>query len=329
MSATSPASLDTSHPIELRNESGSLRARIDHARGGSLMDLCVHASALGRTGVHEWVPIVSRNVPGEDPRLKPGCFFMAPWCNRLAGAAFEFGGKRHALRPTNPQDATAMHGDVRSRPWTILDRSPFSARLRFDSRQHNQVNFPWAFTLDARYELEGDALRVECSLRNADAEPFPAGIGLHPYFPRLPFPGAGRVRISAPTRGRYTSREMLPSAPAVGDALSRRFRSPAFLPEVAIDDVFDGFVGGASIDWGDLGVIMSCSPELGHLVLYAPRTRDNAPEPFFAVEPVSQVNNAFNLMNRPPSEGWGDTGTRVLQPAQAMSIGVEFRIRAR
>src|SRR3954469_1105132 len=43
-------------------------------------------------------------------------YLMAPWTNRVAGAAFDFGGRRYPLRP-DWEDGTAIHGDVKTREW--------------------------------------------------------------------------------------------------------------------------------------------------------------------------------------------------------------------
>src|SRR5437899_5222112 len=47
-------------------------------------------------------------------------YLMAPWTNRIAGAAFEFQGKAYRLR-ADWDDGSAIHGDVKARPWRILD----------------------------------------------------------------------------------------------------------------------------------------------------------------------------------------------------------------
>jgi aldose 1-epimerase len=301
-------------PICLTNESDGVRCLIDHRRGASILRL--EADIDGRR-----VPLISRNVPGEDPSLKPGCFIMAPWTNRIAGAAFTFNARRHALRPSAP-DGTAIHGDVRARPFRIVERTPVSALLEFDAREHAEVNFPWPFVLGVRYELDGPALCVELELTNTSDEAFPAALGLHPYFPREPVAACPEPLVAAPCRGRYPTVRMLPTGPARRDALTRRLSAPAPLPPQHLDEVFDGFGGQAGIDWGRFGLEITASPELDHLVLFAPLRADRTPEPYFAIEPVSAANDAFNLA----SAGARDVGARTLEPGDALRAACEFRI---
>ncbi|MBA4029180.1 MAG: hypothetical protein C0475_08630 [Planctomyces sp.] len=300
-------------PITLSN--GDLVARIDHARGGSIMDL--HWQR--RRGPA--VPIIARGVPGEDPSSKPGCFVMAPWTNRVAGARFEFQGADHALRPTTPEGA-ASHGDVRARPWRVIDRSPESARLGFLSSEHAGVNFPFPFACQARYEVEGLSLRVDLSLTNTGPVAMPAGLGLHPYFPRW-VPGQSRqVRLMAPVRGRYPAWRSIPRGPAARDALSRRLSELRSPPGLGVDDVFDGFGGWAVLAYGTHTVRMDAPAPLGHLVVYTPVRAGGQPEPFIAVEPVSMVNDGFNMLRR----GTPGTGVRVLPPGGGMSATVVFSV---
>jgi aldose 1-epimerase len=158
-------------PIEITDERGLTRCVIDQARGASIV----------RWETSAGMPIVSRNVAGEDERAKPGCFIMSPWTNRVARARMSFRGREYALDKRVAADGTAMHGDVRSHPWTIVDRSPVSARLTFESRSiAGGANFPWAFGAEVRYELVRSVLRIDLTLRNRADEPMPLRHGAAP-----------------------------------------------------------------------------------------------------------------------------------------------------
>lgn len=303
----------TVEPITLTN--GLMTVRIDQSRGASVLDMHWHP----RRGAA--VPIIGRCVPGEDPSVKPGCFVMAPWTNRVAGARFEFGGTGYALRPGTPEGA-AMHGDVRGRPWRVVDRSPESARLEFVSVEHAGVNFPFAFACVVRYEIEGLSLRVELSLINTGPVAMPAGLGLHPYFPRW-VPGESRqVRLMAPVGGRYPVWRGVPLGPASRDGLSRRLSELRGPPGFGVDDVFEGFGGLAVLAYGTHTVRMEAGAPLGHLVVYMPVGAGGAPEPYVAVEPVSMVNDGFNMLGR----GERGTGVRVVPPGGGMSARVDFSV---
>jgi aldose 1-epimerase len=55
----------------------------------------------------------------------------------------------------------------------------------------------------------------------------------------------------------------------------------------------------------------------GHLVIYVPPGQD-----FFCIEPVSHVNDGFNLLDR----GVEDTGVHVLTPGQTLAGTICMRI---
>lgn len=295
---------------------GGLTVRIAADRGASLLSVTKRTLSGGEE------PIITRAVAGEDERLKPPCFVMAPWTNRVKDAAFTFKGVRHQLRASSA-DGSAIHGDVRSRAFAILDRSPISARLRFDSAQHENVNFPWSFACEVRYEIEehARALRVEVAIENTDTREFPCGCGLHPYFARFDSQRRSkRVRICAGVGSRYPSRANIPVGEAGTDGLTRAIRAGMFAG-CAVDDVFAGFDGRAYIT-GESRVTISASPEHGHLVVYVPKNAKGDDEPFIAVEPVTMVNDGFNLYSR----GERNTGVCVLKPGEWLRTWTRFEV---
>ncbi|MEQ8769665.1 MAG: aldose 1-epimerase [Phycisphaerales bacterium] len=296
-------------------QSGALHAEIDAACGASITDFSIEGPAGDR------FPMM-RRAPGllESSSLA-SCFLLAPWSNRIADAAFSFDGRDHVLRPNFP-DGTAIHGDTRDRPWRITDRTPVSARLVFDSREHERVNFPWPFACVVRYELRPDALRVDLSVTNLGGEPVPAGCGLHPFFVRRLFSDADEVRLRAPVGGRYPCHNQLAEGPHRDDDACARLRAGG-PTEPGLDDCFGGFEGRAQITWPASGVSMTidCSDALDHLVVFTP-TRDGDALPWFCVEPVTHANDAFNL------EGRGvPAGSRTLDPGETLSTTTTFHVR--
>lgn len=318
MTATAPARSS----IELL--SPRLRCVIDHERGASILGLWARPDAAS-----PWYSVIARGIAGEDARAKPPCFIMAPWTNRIAGARFRFDDKLHQLRPT-PDDGTARHGDVRSRPFDIIDRSPLSARLTLESARHPGINFPFAFACEVRYELLDEpggtpSLRVDLSVVSRDQRPFPAGCGLHPYYPRSPVPGrpGTRPRVLIDADGRVPMIRNVPVGRPTADTLTRRFRSPAFLPAAPIDDLFAGF-RGAAVVWPGVSLTIEVSDNLAHMVMFAPKEPDGTDAPFLAVEPVSMANDGFNAPER--GQSLAAAGVAVLSPGQRLDTTTTFSV---
>jgi aldose 1-epimerase len=272
-------------------------------------------------------------------------YTLLPWSNRIAGGAFEFGGTRRELRRDWP-DGTAIHGSVKDLPWRILDRSPFSARLGFESADHgtaekSRCNWPWRFGAVQRYELDGFTLRMDLEITNRSDEPMPAGAGWHPFFPRTLGVGAAKgtqgacdqtpldeIVVRAPVAGRYPARGMLPTGPAVMDGMCERLARGEHFSDLDLDDVFLLRREGEacfSVEWPSSRVRLDVtgSPDLSHMVVYSGRGEDGKKLPFVCVEPVTMVNDGFNLAAR----GWSGTGVRTVEPGETWSVWAEWKVR--
>jgi aldose 1-epimerase len=169
-------------------------------------------------------------------------------------------------------------------------------------------HWPYAFRAAQTFELGPQALTIRMELHNSDSRAFPGGLGMHPYFAG----GEGvRLRFSA-ERMWEMGPDQLPTRPA-----------PArdgwlTVSEEALDNVFAGWDGRAEIQWpGGRRLLIEAEPVFGHVVVFTPPERD-----FFAVEPVSHMNDAVNRMDQP------DHGLRVLQPGETLAGAVAFRVAA-
>jgi aldose 1-epimerase len=299
-----------------------LRLAINPGLGAGIADF----SILGPSKLH--YPLMRRAAPDEANPSALASFLLAPYSNRVEHAAFNFRGVRHQLRPTTPE-GFSIHGDVRHRPFEILDRTPYSARLRFESPRSENVNWPFAFACEVRYELAPDALDIDLNVHNLDQRPFPAGCGHHPYFPRRLFHDQDRLHLCAPVRTRYPLQRGLPTGePSTTDPLIAQLARLSPVAPGHFDGIFGGFAGKAELFWDRSRVRMTfdCSPNLGHLVLFTPHAdaATDSPLPFIAVEPVTHVNNAFNLLDA----GRTDTGLVILEPGQALYTSFRIGVRA-
>ncbi len=256
------------------------------------------------------------------------CYSLVPWCNRIAGARFRFRGREHPLKPDWP-DRTAIHGDARSRPWRVLDRSPVAARFTIDSRDFADTNWPWPYAATIRYDLFDDALVVDLSVRNSGESPMPAGLGLHPFWMRRLWADED-CQIRSSLRARYPAVGMIPTGSAREDEISRGLAIGRSLGGLELDDVFvcgepSPESGWATIHWPRSGITlrMECSPNLRHAVVYSPAVSGPSTA-WFCLEPVSMVNDGFNLMEK----GLAGTGVVVLGPGERMEARVAFCVGA-
>lgn len=319
----------------LHLELDRLSLDVSPEHGAAVTDL----SLRGPDGV--LYPLLRRSPPGleaagTDAFLHTACFLMAPWTNRITAGRFHFRGREHRLR-SNWSDGTAIHGEVKDRPWRLLDRSPVSARLAYDSRDFpglQGANFPFPFACEARYEINTGGVEFELRVVNTGPEPIPAACGWHPYFMRRLWDDRDLVTLKLGVKGRYPLHRALPTGPARDEDLSRALRAGMPLGDLELDDLFAGLntEGDASfIDWPASGVRASlwCSREITHVQVYAPRVRrpgvvadPGGPAPWFCVEPCTAATDAFNLAAR----GAPDTGLIILAPGQALHARWLLRI---
>lgn len=298
---------------------GRIHLELDPDLGAGIADL----SLLSPKG--DPTPLI-RRAPGLGfGSEQMGCFVMAPWTNRIRDARFAWDGRVHQLR-SNHTDGTAIHGDVRDRPWRIRHRTPMSATLTFDSTENEQVNFPFPFLSRIRYEVAAGAVEIDLDVINAADRPVPLGCGLHPYFMRRLWNDDDQVELTIPLVGRYPADNCLPTGPAEPDDVTRRLASGPTLGDLELDDVFRVEAVDAAMHWLGSGVRarLTASSSAGHVVIYTPRSRQGSPSPreWFCVEPTTMVNDGFNLADA----GWANTGVRVCEPGQGVSLRVRLAI---
>jgi aldose 1-epimerase len=299
-----------------------LRLSIDPALGAGITDFSLSGAAKW------WYPLMRRAAPGETNSSGLASFLLAPYSNRIANARFRFGGREVALKPTTPEGFT-IHGDVRSRAFAILDRSPISARLKFDSRHapNGDVNWPWPFACEVRYELDGPALVIDLSVTNLGDSPMPAGCGHHPYFPRRLLDDRDTLHLRCPVRTFYPLKNGIPTSnPNTTDPILAHLAELRPVRPGHFDGVLGGFAGRAELLWDKSRVRLTIdsSENLGHLVLFTPHESPDSdrPLPFVAVEPVTNVNDGFNRA----AAGEAGTGVVTLAPGQSLSTTCRFTV---
>ncbi|MCA9892688.1 MAG: hypothetical protein KC615_06870 [Anaerolineae bacterium] len=244
-------------------------------------------------------------------------FIMLPWANRIRDGVLHFGDAEYQLRTTK-DDGTARHGDVRNRPWQIVSSDEKHIRMTFDSRDFDDVNFPFAFTAQAEYRLEDEAFIWDVSLTNVDDQPFPAGFGHHPYFVRtdtMPL-------VEIPTEKEFhLTQAMADDAPA-GITDKGDFRELRGLVDgVQLDNLLTERDLSRPVrivypQWRS-ELHMQADAIFKHILIYT-----DTKTPSVAVEPQTNANDGFNLYE----QGINGSGVFVLQPSETISGTVRLSI---
>jgi aldose 1-epimerase len=261
-------------------------------------------SERGGTTWHWLRPTPAGALREGDPYLA-SAFPLIPYSNRIREGRFTFRGRVVAQPLNRPPERHHIHGHGWQARWSPVDVGPTAAHLEY---RHAPGDWPWAYHATQRFALASSSLRVDLALTNESDSAMPAGLGWHPYFPRTP-----RATITAPVRAIWrTDHEMMPTAlePAPPD-LARGVTVDA----IALDNCCVGWSRRTVIEWPErrARLVLTAELPLDCLVVFTPPGR-----PFFCVEPVSHVTDAFNLA----AAGRPDSGARVLEPGQTLRATV-------
>ena len=236
-------------------------------------------------------------------------FPLVPFANRIADGRFRWDGRDHQLDRNFGDHPHTIHGVGWQSAWTVRDASAAAAVLTLvhDARGQQARRWPFAFAAEQHIALTAQGLQVTLRVTNRHAGPAPAGLGLHPYFPRSSF---GTLRFAAEGVWR-NGPDSLPSrhvaVPAAWDHSGGR---P--IGRLALDQCFTGWDGAAHIEGHALGLTLQAGPATRYLQVYTPAGQD-----FFCVEPVSHMPDAINRAAHP---------MRVLGPGESFAAEITVRV---
>ena len=204
---------------------GSQRATVVEV-GGGIRDYL--------DGEHEVLHPYAREAMSDGAHGAP----LIPWPNRLADGRYRFDGVEHQLALTEPEKHNAIHGLLRWRNWSALERS--SDWVLMATRLHPCQGWPFTLDVSVRYALGEDGLTVEIRARDIGPEACPFGAGAHPYLS----PGRGAtvddcaLELAAATRILTDPERQLPtgSEPVAGTAYD--FRGGRSLDGLEVDHAF-------------------------------------------------------------------------------------------
>ncbi|OGW80601.1 MAG: hypothetical protein A3G33_00215 [Omnitrophica bacterium RIFCSPLOWO2_12_FULL_44_17] len=280
-------------------------------------DFGCHWTRLKIKSGGEWMDLL---YPVEDPeelRGQPtslGSYIMAPWANRIPNGVFEFKKKRHQILPNFP-DQTAIHGDVRRRPWKVQSSTSAHVKAVLDSRDFEDFNFPFALQFIYEIVLSENKLRTTLMIQNLSDEPAPVGMGHHPFFKRRLTGQDQDVKLILPAEKVYSAESSFIKGEAKPVAEKFDLRKDGFLGNPDLDDCYTCLSSDTvQLIYAGSGVKvdLKVEPVFGHFVVYAPKWDDGSERPYFAVEPQTHVTNGFNFYE----QGWKNTGVKELKPGE-------------
>jgi aldose 1-epimerase len=284
--------------ITLRADAAAVR--LAPAAGGAITRYWHERGGLTR----EWLrPPPPHPIRGASPAA---AFPLVPYSNRIRNGRFTFRGRPVQLPLNFPPERHSIHGQGWQAAWRPSAVTATEARLEYE---HPAGAWPWAYRATQRVALSPDRLVVSLAVQNESGDAMPVGLGWHPYFVRTE-----TATVTADVRAMWlTDDEIMPTT--LETAPAGELARTIAVERVALDNCCVGWSGRARLEWPDLGarLTMTAAAPLDCLVVFTPPGR-----PFFCVEPVSHVTDAFNLA----AAGRSDTGMRVLESGDALEATV-------
>lgn len=290
-------------------------------------DFGCHWNRLRLSVKGEWVDFLTPISNGDvllDQPTGQGSYVLGPWVHRIPGGEFEFQGKTYKLRP-NHTDGSALHGDVRFRPWKVLRSTNALFEATLETFECENFNYPFSLRFHHRMELQDDRLSVHMTAENLDSVPAPIGMGCHPCLLRRLTWKDEDVYVVLNAEKVYQLENGLPISPATRPEGASDLRESSLRPlgQERIHNCYTELTDGVcSLIYPGSGV--KARFELGdysHVVIH---TQEGGKlSQWVAVEPVTHISNGFNLH----AQGWEGTGVRVLEPGErwtaswALSVG--------
>ncbi|TCC54149.1 aldose epimerase [Kribbella capetownensis] len=166
---------------------------------------------------------------------------LAPWPNRLADGRYTFDGIEYQVPLTEPEKGNAIHGFLRWRPWTAVERD--DEHVIMAARLFPLDGFPFPLDVRVSYQLGPHGLTVTATAANIGDRSCPYGYGQHPYLS----PGRGLIdecglQLAGRTRVLTDAERQLPMGREPVHGTEYDFLQPHRLGTTRIDYAFTDLV---------------------------------------------------------------------------------------
>ncbi len=243
-----------------------------------------------------------------------GSYALMPYSNRIGHGKLIVGNQTFPLRANFPPGPHAIHGFGWQRAWQVAKQGKDFAELRLG--HESDVDWPFACEALQTIRLAAASLQLTLAVKNIDKRVMPAGLGFHPFFPLTL-----ETHLQADWKGMWKmDADSLPiewvSVPPEADYSQLRPTA-----NWTVDNCFTGWTRRAVLDYPTHRMQIDASEACRQIVVFAPNDGRN----FIALEPVTNINNAFALA----AKGVADTGVRMLASGESFEISMTIGVSGR
>jgi aldose 1-epimerase len=242
-----------------------------------------------------------------------GSYALVPFSNRIGQGKLMLGSQSIQLRANMAPEPHAIHGFGWQRPWKVARQTVDAVDLALA----HAADEDWPFACEAAQTLRltHNTLSQTLSIKNTGARPMPAGLGFHPFFPL-----SNDLHLQTTWKQMWKmGADMLPTE-LVDPPAEADFSELRPVAGWKVDHCFTGWSRRAVLDYATHRVQIDASDACRQIVCFAPDDGRN----FIALEPVSNINNAFALA----AAGRTDTGMKMLAPGEAFGISMSLALHS-
>lgn len=109
---------------------------------------------------------------------------LIPFPGRVAEGRYSFDGQALQLEQNDKEGPNAIHGFVRTLPWTMHQAGPnhVAFEVKLDAAAYGPRGYPFSLAVRVTYSLDVQGLSCSFAVQNVGRQAAPVGVGFHPYF---------------------------------------------------------------------------------------------------------------------------------------------------
>ncbi|MEM8025964.1 aldose 1-epimerase [Morganella morganii] len=251
------------------------------------------------------------SLAGEQRANLCGSYPLLPWSNRIANGHFFFRGTGHRLMRNFGDHPHPLHGNAWQSVWQPLRITENEIVLTLT--HHAGESWPWPYRAEQRFLLSSNTLRMEISYYNTAQESVPVGLGFHPFFA-----DAAGSEISFTAEKVWLNGE--DSLPTTQEQIPEEWRYALFRsPEPgSVDNCFTGWQSPACVRWPSRQIRVAVHSAVSNAILFIPSAERNV----VAIEPVTHINNAINIL---PADS-SPQAMSAINPGESLTHWMELRM---
>ena len=241
------------------------------------------------------------------------CYPLVPYSNRIGNGVLVVRDKTYQLRPNFPNEPHTIHGVGWQRVWQV--KSEGKQRVVLTYKPTPDADWPFAFEAEQTISISNNAVTLAIRATNLDTQPMPVGLGFHPFFPI-----DKNTTLQSDWTGVWEMGEDKLPTKLIPTPANSDFTKARGVFDWKVDNCFVGWSRRAVLHYATHQTIVTASSACNNIVCFAPNDGRN----FIALEPVSNINNAFALA----AKGVANTGTRIIGRGDSFDISMTITVDA-